>query len=340
MPPARCCTGWHAGLACGYFFRARRELINLLPPWFSQKVTVKLCRGLWTSECLGMRLYMRLRGTKRILKQRLLRLRMCPFPSVAHYQCVIVQAYAWYPLCGSILWPESMSASERINWNKMCRPLAPLKVFHIIPLILLRVRSTTIKGDTVYLNLWPSACQMWRSFSFISSHEPYFYFHSEFVTLHFLHRWERRKVNFLLLEGGGAKFEHCLIWLGKLAEIEGFGVERRTRFTSPLAQPPCTDEDIDTTEGLGPINTAFTYTCQTFSQSPCYSNRIVAFGSVTSRLRLTVNSYLKSFFSPSLAQGHKWMEICKNHWHLEAPTDLAEWLLPLTPTFRMGAGVS
>lgn len=37
-------------------------------------------------------------------------------------------------------------------------------------------RSTTIKGHSVYLNLPASACQMFQSFSFISSHEPYFLF--------------------------------------------------------------------------------------------------------------------------------------------------------------------
>lgn len=37
-------------------------------------------------------------------------------------------------------------------------------------------RSTTIKGHSVYPNLPVSACQMFQSFAFISSHEPCFLF--------------------------------------------------------------------------------------------------------------------------------------------------------------------
>lgn len=57
-------------------------------------------------------------------------------------------------------------------------------------------RSTTIKGHSVYLNLPSSACQMFPSFSFISSHEPYFYFHSEFVALRFSRVGEEQKSSF------------------------------------------------------------------------------------------------------------------------------------------------
>lgn len=93
-------------------------------------------------------------------------------------------------------------------------------------------RSITIKGHSVYSNLPVSACQMFQSFSFISSHEPGFYFYSTFFALHFT-PMRKRKVNFLLLE---AKIEHCFICFQKLAEIEGFGLRGRHGSTvSPSA---------------------------------------------------------------------------------------------------------
>lgn len=55
-------------------------------------------------------------------------------------------------------------------------------------------RSTTIKGHSVYLNLPVSACQMFQSLSFISSHEPCFifarlsFFFFFFPLLYILHR--------------------------------------------------------------------------------------------------------------------------------------------------------
>lgn len=79
-------------------------------------------------------------------------------------------------------------------------------------------RSTTIKGHSVYLNLPSSAHQMFQSFSFISSHEPCFPSYGKFVTLHYA-RMGKEEVNFLLLEGGEAKFEHSLICLTKPAEV-------------------------------------------------------------------------------------------------------------------------
>lgn len=80
-------------------------------------------------------------------------------------------------------------------------------------------RSTTIKGHSVYPNLPVSACQMFQSFAFISSHEPCFLFLQRVVfwvffllpsALHFT-EMRQRKVNFLPLQGGEAKIEHCFI---------------------------------------------------------------------------------------------------------------------------------
>lgn len=53
-------------------------------------------------------------------------------------------------------------------------------------------RSTTIKGHSVYLNLPVPACQMFQSFSFISLHEPSFYFCSKIVT-HFAVMRKKKK---------------------------------------------------------------------------------------------------------------------------------------------------
>lgn len=50
-------------------------------------------------------------------------------------------------------------------------------------------RRTTIKGHSVYLNLPVSACQMFQSLSFISSHELCFIFTQLFfLLLYILHR--------------------------------------------------------------------------------------------------------------------------------------------------------
>lgn len=84
-------------------------------------------------------------------------------------------------------------------------------------------RSTTIKGHTVYLNLLVSACQMFQSFPFISSRKPYFYFHSTFFFALHCTLLRKSKVNFVLLEGGQSKIEHCYICFRKLAKLVGSG---------------------------------------------------------------------------------------------------------------------
>lgn len=66
-----------------------------------------------------------------------------------------------------------------------------------------KTRSTTIKGHSVYLNLPSSARQMFQSFSFISSHEPYFYFYSKFVTLGSARMGKEEKSTFPCWRGGG-----------------------------------------------------------------------------------------------------------------------------------------
>jgi len=57
-------------------------------------------------------------------------------------------------------------------------------------------RSTTIKGHSVYLNLPSSACQMFKSFSFISSHKLYFPSYSKFVTLLYARMGKEEKSTF------------------------------------------------------------------------------------------------------------------------------------------------
>lgn len=117
-------------------FRAGQELINPLPSRFHRR-SHSIYLNIWKSESAGGEMHHK----KSFVSDNVSK----------PYQCWIVevQAYAEYPLCGSILRPRSMSASERINWNKMCRPLVPLKVFHIIPLILRRVGALPYK-DTLF----------------------------------------------------------------------------------------------------------------------------------------------------------------------------------------------
>lgn len=63
-------------------------------------------------------------------------------------------------------------------------------------------RSTTIKGHSVYINLPASACQMLQSFSFISSHKPYFLFLQQVCYFKFCTDGKKEKSNFLLLDCG------------------------------------------------------------------------------------------------------------------------------------------
>lgn len=142
-------------------------------------------------------------------------------------------------------------------------------------------RSTTIKGHSVYLNLPASACQMFQSFSFISSHEPYFsliffFFSRRVCCSTFFYTDEKQE---LCLAGGEerAKFEHCFICLRKLAEIEGLGGRggRQGSLVSPSSLPVLMKTLIPQRPArLGPINVAsiksssfgeLIYTCQTFS---------------------------------------------------------------------------
>lgn len=120
-------------------------------------------------------------------------------------------------------------------------------------------RSTTIKGHPVYLNLPASACQMFQSLSFISSHEPCFiftplvFFSFFFFALHFTPMREEGKVKLLLLEGGTAETQHCFIcFREKPVEIEGFGYREADRVHRPPTPHPCsTDENSDTAETRG-----------------------------------------------------------------------------------------
>lgn len=101
-----------------------------------------------------------------------------------------------------------MSASERINWNKMCRPL---RFFEGVPHHTSdseETRSTTIKGHSVYLNLPSSAHQMFQSFSFISSHKLCFAFLRASFLVGIMHGWGKKKSTFSCWRGGEAKFEH------------------------------------------------------------------------------------------------------------------------------------
>lgn len=106
----------------------------------------------------------------------------------------------------SSLWEYIMAEEHVCQWeDKLKQDVLAPRSFEGVPHHTsdsVEGRSTTIKGHSVYLNLPASACQMFQRFSFISSHEPYFYFYSEFVTLHFA---LMRKKKSQLSSAGGRK---------------------------------------------------------------------------------------------------------------------------------------
>lgn len=85
-------------------------------------------------------------------------------------------------------------------------------------------RRTTIKGHSVYLNLPVSACQMFQSLSFISSHEPCFIFTQLFfLAQHFTPMRKEGKSGFFCWREERLKPNAVSFASGKLVEIEGFG---------------------------------------------------------------------------------------------------------------------
>lgn len=86
-------------------------------------------------------------------------------------------------------------------------------------------RRTTIKGLSVYLNLPGSACQMFQSLSFISSHEPCFIFTQLFfsLALHFTPMRKEGTSAFFCWKEERLKPDAVSFAPGKLVDIEGFG---------------------------------------------------------------------------------------------------------------------
>lgn len=127
-------------------------------------------------EHLNVWVCMRLHALKCILSQKLLCLRMRPFPSTAHLS--MRDCASTCPV--SSLW-EYITAKEHVcQWeDKLKQDVLAPRSFEGVPHHTsdsVEGRSATIKGHSVYLNLLASACQMLQSFSFISSHEPCFLF--------------------------------------------------------------------------------------------------------------------------------------------------------------------
>lgn len=216
-PDARCQMLYRLTCRSGIrlVFRAGPELINLLPPWFHRRSHKKYA-SLRLCVCTS------LHSMKWILLQKLFCLRMF---TISRHGSLLMRDCTSIFLVSS-LWAYIM-AKEHVcqSEDKLKQDVPAPRSFEGVPHHTsdsVEGRSITIKGHSVYPNLPVSACQMFQSFSFISSHEPYFYFYSTFFALH-VTLMRKRKVNFLLLEGGEAKIEHCFICFRKLAEIEGFG---------------------------------------------------------------------------------------------------------------------
>lgn len=158
---------------------------------------------LWISECLSVRGHKSVpHRLKRKLEQKLLCLRM---HGVSEHSSVLMRDCASRV---SSLWECIMAKEHVCQWeDKLKQDVLAPRSFEGVPHHTsdsAEGRSTTIKGHSVYLNLPASACQMFQSFSFISSHEPYFsliffFFRGEFVALHFFTLM--RNKNFVLLEG-------------------------------------------------------------------------------------------------------------------------------------------
>lgn len=235
---------------------------------------------LWISECLSVRGHKSVpHRLKRKLEQKLLCLRM---HGVSEHSSVLMRDCASRV---SSLWECIMAKEHVCQWeDKLKQDVLAPRSFEGVPHHTsdsAEGRSTTIKGHSVYLNLPASACQMFQSFSFISSHEPYFsliffFFSRRVCCSTFFYTDEKQE---LCLAGGEerAKFEHCFICLRKLAEIEGFGGRggRQGSLVSPSSLPVLMKTLIPQRPArLGPINVAsiksssfgeLIYTCQTFS---------------------------------------------------------------------------
>lgn len=111
----------------------------------------------------------------------------------AHFQALFMRDCASICLVSSS-WVYIMAKEHVCQWeDKLKQDVLAPRSFEGVPHHTsdsVEGRSTTIKGHSVYLNLPASACQMFQSFSFISSHDPYFYFFTASLLLYILNRWE------------------------------------------------------------------------------------------------------------------------------------------------------
>lgn len=167
-------------------FRAGHELINLLPPWFHRRSHWKYeSVNIWMSEyvckCVCMSLHSKKMHifAKSFVSENAF---ISEHGSLSMQDCMRICRV-------SSLWEYIMAREHVCQWeDKLKQDVLAPRSFEGVPHHTsdsVEGRSTTIKGHSVYLNLPASACQMFQSFSFISSHEPYFYFYGKFVTLHF-----------------------------------------------------------------------------------------------------------------------------------------------------------
>lgn len=207
-------------------FRAGCELINGFLPWFHRRSPEKSeIVEIWMSKCV--RVWACVVPNAYLV---LLCLRMC---HIQGQLTISVRSVCWVSSSR-----EYIMAKELVcPWeDKLKQDVQAPCSFEGVPHHTsdsAEGRSTTIKGHSVYLNLPAPACQMFQSFSFISSHEPYFYFYGKFVTPHFAS--VRKKKSQLSFSWRAERLNLNIVWFdfGKHAEIEGFG------WRGPQGSPVC-----------------------------------------------------------------------------------------------------